>query len=744
MGVWLIAGLLSIGACGGLAWLFLRQDQAPVQLLVLVTNPPPGQTRAAGSHELVSAKIVGRQPITRAELWVDGKLQASDSSPAAEGRPTFYGNFDLSVPLGAHLLFVRGVDAAGTIGQSLPVSILGIPKPAKVFYSVPVGPGATWADLAHTYSTDQLTLAALNPSLAGQNLAAGTRVVVPAIAGSAAAPASAAPPATSPGSAPITVPAGPPLQSIDLTNLIFERLIPLALPHLPAAPTGLQGEMDNCNIKLTWKDNADNETRYDVWEAGDSAPRVIASLKPGRGGPVWAELTAPEAGDLRLWVEAVNSIGGQPSNIISLTVEAKCAPLPTKLQIEALEITASGGHDRNYCYVSLQGAPEIRIPEQHQRFLGSGKGALQTADLKKKYVVPVPSNGLVDISGECWGWAGKNLDKLGSFSHQFASDTWNGQPQVLAGGEFKISVVFTKQGDSGSVVLYDKPEDPKIPIPYDIRESGYNGYGTIDPKLRSIRWKWSANGDPKIKVTSFEIYLNGVLVGQRSVAPLEQLNPPLDWKQDVTLPYECWYEEMPTWQVAALTADAESPKGLASQDNAQIEADHCKAYALVDFYSVYVPCSGKYMHGYFYLTVNGETRQFWGSSGADGGYFAWIDCGENKFYDLIDDSVKKNYGGEPQFFLVPIDLNANPNGYMDVVGVVRTDGDDLFGQFRKRYQTPVYGSSVSGFDKCSHGNFTQYADDMGNSNTRFTIDITTYPNSCNSVPPSQYPTVGGP
>lgn len=742
----LLLFLGAVGALGGVVFLYLRQQQDQARAVfkppqVLMNNPPAGKTIPAGMAEMVSATIFGGKPIVRAELWMDGNLKSSDSSSSPRGDSTLYANFDLPVPNGPHQIFVRGIDTAGSIGQSLPVSIIGGPKPEKIFHSVPVSPGETLANLARTYSTDPATLTNLNPNLGGKEPAAGTRVIVPAPPELPPASTDAAPPDAPSSGAPITMPAVPPLQTADTSFLTLDRLMLLASPRRPAAPSDLQGKMENCNIMLRWNDNADNEERYDVWMTGRSGiPRVIASLKPGKGGAVWVELTAPEAGNLSLWVEAANTIGGQPSNIISLSVEPKCAPTPTHLQIKALEVSASGGHDRTYCYVSLQGAPEIRIPEEPQQFIRVKKGSGPNLDLpEKKFVVPIPSDGALDISGECWGWAGKNLDRLGTFGRKFYSDTWNGKQQELSGANFKIILVIGKLGDSGgSKVIQSGGEDPSIPVPYDVKEYGYRGTGNIDPKLRSLHWKWNSNGDPKTKITGFGIYLNGQLVTTRVVTTAEQSNPPLEWQQDVSLPRECgvpWDIVSVKWQVVALTAEAVSRLSVPYGYDQEL----CDEYVLVSFNQAIVHCSGDHFHGYFDLGVNSETREFWGSRGADGGFYAWIDCRNNRFRDLMDDYAINKYAGEPQFFVIPIDLKSNPNGDVNVRAAIWTDGDDTIGRFKKRYSVgdPGYAKDI-GFG-CQGKDFNEDGEHFDAGWTEFKIGITVYPNPCNLRPPSQYP-----
>ena len=124
--------VLALVALGVFAVLRLRQQQLQARFLppsVTITYPDSGTSTLEGSYLPVSATAFGATPITRAELWVDDELVATQESPDPKGVSPFYASFDLTVPLGLHTLFVRAVDATGLIGDSWPVNVGGVERP---------------------------------------------------------------------------------------------------------------------------------------------------------------------------------------------------------------------------------------------------------------------------------------------------------------------------------------------------------------------------------------------------------------------------------------------------------------------------------------------------------------------------------------------------------------------------------------------------------------------------------------
>ena len=229
----------------------------------------------------------------------------------------------------------RAVDAKGLVGQSLPVSVQGKPKssqnggdssqpqpPSENAPSQPIPPGQ---------SPSQPPVAILPP-----------------------APL----PITPPG---VTISAVLEYKPIDLGSLL-----PIFMSLRPKAPTSLQAGFENCTVRLVWVDNDHSETYFNVWmQVLGGPPKVITTLKGTlQTGPAWYEFASPSFGIYSFWIEAVNALGGQSSEIAWVGVtDTTCGPgVATHLEIEVLDMYIPGSYDLAYCYLSVENTPEKRFP----------------------------------------------------------------------------------------------------------------------------------------------------------------------------------------------------------------------------------------------------------------------------------------------------------------------------------------------------------------------------------------------
>jgi len=355
--------------------------------------------------------------------------------------------------------------------------------------------------------------------------------------------------------------------------------------------------MKDCKVRLLWNDNSTNEAGFEVWMAGlGLPPQMLVKLKSAAGlGARWVEFPAPKPGLFSFWVQAYNLFAKQPSNIVWVAVEPKCpTTLATHLQIEALDMNVGGSHDKAYCYVSFENTPEKRVPSDDKKFISvqNGKGDIVGwAGDNKKVVVPIPTDGALDIAGECWGWAGKSLNKLGTFSHKYSAETWDGKRRALESGGFQIGVAIQALGAaklSDSQVAYSYT-DPTIPTPYDLKVEPllgkWSSTGTNkllgDPQERTLTWKW--DGDPQ-KISGFRIFVNGVPYiqppGWIGAAPIPLTTAPNERKVTARLPAGCGKHIR--WEIAAYAGEAES--NLSKP--AEFDLEPCPLYARVIFKSL--------------------------------------------------------------------------------------------------------------------------------------------------------------
>jgi LysM repeat protein len=591
-----LVGLVLLVLCP-LAFLYGRRlEQARAEYeapTVYITEPDSGVSMPTGDGLLLSATAVGRTPITRVELWAAGEMLETLDSEVAEGTSPIVANFTFTVPEGQTMLFVRAINAAGIIGQSAPVSVVGEPlSPGDIVNQITVEEGQTLEDIAASHETSPDTLRQLNPDLGGQQPAPGNSITVPSPEreedDQSVSPPSVGPsvPSAPPGGTQVPMPSGPPLGSLPvlpgpilpgpllpspgthititvpsapwpvIAGIIPQLAIPVFTP--PDAPTNLQGSVENCKVRLRWTDNASDELRYDLWMATmGGSKRLIASLQPAAGGAVWVEFAAPRTGGVSFWVEAVNAVGTQPSNTVWLEIDPKCpTTAPDRLQVEVQDMTVRGGYEKAYCYVSLENTREVRMPEDDSDFVRvqADRGDLTARPAAgRSWALPIPADGSLEISGECWGWSGDDLRELGTFADRYPRETWDGSRRPLAGQNYEIGVIVQALGGEETRVTYSY-EDPSIPAPFNLREEKIGSEPSRDyyPKqweqwftTRRLRWDWTGSQ----QVTGFTIFLNGVEYKSVYGASV----------RDATVTLPSGYDQRIRWQVAADVGEVQSP-----------------------------------------------------------------------------------------------------------------------------------------------------------------------------------------
>lgn len=140
---------------------------------------------------------------------------------------------------------------------------------------------------------------------------------------------------------------------------------------------------------------------------------------------------------------AVTLVGGAVLASLLLNRPSQAPSPGARLQVETLDMTVGGEYDRAYCYASFAGAPEIRVPPNDFTFVQVQGGQGNIADWgsgSRRFVVPLPKDGILDLQGECWGWSGNTLRKLGPFASKFPSETWDGVRRSMEGTGFRIGI----------------------------------------------------------------------------------------------------------------------------------------------------------------------------------------------------------------------------------------------------------------------------------------------------------------
>ncbi|MBI3160665.1 MAG: hypothetical protein HYZ26_13790 [Chloroflexi bacterium] len=195
----------------------------------------------------------------------------------------------------------------------------------------------------------------------------------------------------------------------------------------PAAPE-LTAEAEGCNAKLAIHDLSGDEEGFFIYRQSPASPawERIATLD-GQSQFEYITYTDPSSWGLQTYYAAAfNSEGEAAGNLASLSFDPEClpeagdlAPDFSALYLSLAELDAGQATDGLYCYKSLDGAHWTRTPAMG--FLqpspaGNGPAAYEIASLVVTEGQPTP------IALECWGWAGGDLNLLGTFKQDNLSD----------------------------------------------------------------------------------------------------------------------------------------------------------------------------------------------------------------------------------------------------------------------------------------------------------------------------------
>ncbi len=745
----LLAGALGlIVVVGALIYLGQRLPRYTSEFtvpMVIVSEPVSGTSLPGTANTVVISTSSGSRPIARVELWLDGALKATQNSQRPAGDSPFESTLPLAVDsAGPHVLFVRAIDTAGLIGQSQPVTLVGgaPPDPTQMTGSALVEAGETYADIANSLGTDATRLQQLNPGLGGQQPAAGSVINVPLSPQEAGQSVSAAAPSTAGN---FQMPDKPALKVVQA--LPFWANLPLSSTQ-PAPPDGLNAQVKDCRLQLRWNDNSTNETGYEIWVSAPGVlPGSVAKLQASpSSGPASADIAAPQAGSLNVWVEALDSAGSQPSNIVSVSVDPTClAGSPTELQVEALDMKVPGSAGNTYCYLSVMNEPHLRVPANDGEFIQASAGKADIASwaaADHKLVVPIPSNGVLPISGSCLAWEGSTLVELGSFQSNVASAQWDGKRLAVNGDSFEIGLSVNPLGGT-TMTTYGLPINPRIPAPYALVEVDAPNYPLFqgNPPARLLHWKW--DGDPKT-INGFTVLFNG--------QPVASYNYPDMRDVVVRLPGNCSHNIR--WEVVAVAtvygraagpgggvATVQSPRSNAVQ-YAQPE---CKSYLVIKYETLSIRTTDEEglagdcptLEGYYALIGPHQIKKFYYPGGAFvGGSFLTLQCFHTySFYDMARPYLK--FDPYPDMLVAPIDKQNIHiwwgTMFFDYDGGQWLGGsDDWFADVYSDIYAEKPEDLVNMWG-CGKRYTAYFYDDAAKGAVTYTIQVV--PNSCTDVPP---------
>jgi len=402
---------------------------------------------------------------------------------------------------------------------------------------------------------------------------------------------------------------------------------------------------------------------------------VIARLTGSpQSGPAWYEFAAPITGIYSFWIEAQNGLGSQSSEIAWVGVtDLYCSPgIATQITVDVVDMFVSGGYDRAYCYLSVEGAPEKQVPTTYGQFIQvlSGWGDISNwTGSGSSFLLPEPQDGEITLEGKCLGRRGASLpENLGVFKASVPKSEWDGRRLELKGAGYTIGYRVQPYGSAQASGFYTytdytipSPSQPWINI-----ETSSNAMENEKLARRpTLHWGWTGN---PAKLTGFTIFLDGKFF--RTV-PNWQGGTPGRYEETFLLPSSCGGRYK--FQVAANSGEAQS----APSSVYEYKQPLCEIYAEIKFETITFtdvddgsPGSCDTANVYYSLGVNNKGRQF----GEFEGHDIDVDCGEFYFSLLPALSPQENKYESVDTFIVPISAQ-NPSSNIINIWVSFTDND---------------------------------------------------------------------
>ncbi len=171
-----------------------------------------------------------------------------------------------------------------------------------------------------------------------------------------------------------------------------------------------------------------------------------------------------------------------------------------------------GNYDQVYCYISVEGVPEQRFPQEESLFYQTG--VLPTDPQSSVYwggirsfMVPYPEDNSIDIEGECLAWSGGTLNSLGNFDAEMTpSEIGFIDTQLIKTPNFTVWMIVRPYGNEtpeGTYTFFDPNIEP--PFNLDIFDTGFST-NPFYPSDKYLSWEWQ--GDES-EIEGFTVYLNG-------------------------------------------------------------------------------------------------------------------------------------------------------------------------------------------------------------------------------------------
>lgn len=385
--------LLGVGAVAALVVLVVprltRQPESRIALLpeqpvpqINILTPAFGEEVELGSGVSVDAFAFHPQPVTAIELWIDGQLLGIQEADG-EGLTPFSASFVWTPQsLGVHTLMARALGTEGPLGFSPSVNV-SVVEPVlsgelDEFEGVPNDPD----------DTTMPTVLPVYDDIAPVSAPPGLADVPPAVPQD-----------------------GPPE--------------PAEADASPTAPELLIA-VKECTANLLIHDLSEDELGFILYRQGslEQTWQQVADLAANQGQGWMKFSDAPGPGGFNYFVAAYNSQGDSPSNPVLVNFSPGCpsddgdGDFPPILQLDLGELLADSSADRAYCYQTMDGTNWSRFPIEGF-FMPGGED--ETSLISPDGLIGQGVETL-ELTLECWGWMGGELELLGNYQHTFDLD----------------------------------------------------------------------------------------------------------------------------------------------------------------------------------------------------------------------------------------------------------------------------------------------------------------------------------
>ncbi len=552
--------LLLLLVCGAIGIWLATSHPAQAHNLgtsVSILTPATGDFLDLGTPLRVTATGSDPKGVTRLELYIGGVLTAVQTSTGSSGSTSLEGFAASWTPTttGRYYLMARSYRSDGHFADSS-VILVDVIKPSAAVGGtladlLPAPVGVPCPDLNHLASMLGVSLEdllVLNPSLRGTDAGSPVDCSIHINLPRPAAPPPGLDGGTpggpgSPAATPAPSTAGTPAPATTLApapgGTSAPATPPAPLPGTPSIPTWVTVDPSGCtSVILTWSASPDAEgyTLYRI-APGESRLNAIAHLPASQttytdpitnGGTYTYEVAAVRSG-----LEALStlwSFNTRDFPTCASRLHSTEPPAESSLYLILPSLETVTPYEGVYCYVSLDGGAQGRLPEADFSSLTPLSDGLtydlRTLPARGHYLLTRTGSDPVTLEMRCMGRRGVYSDSLGGFLASHPSTEWDGHMLSSNGtggtGAFSVNYCITPDptltdcisssiGTPPVLLPFTPPLAPillawNLPAPANLRIqnnlAACDGYsdatGRLNCMLRGgdpmLSWDWSGAG----------------------------------------------------------------------------------------------------------------------------------------------------------------------------------------------------------------------------------------------------------